>query len=57
MPLWGLSKRRMFLHDGSANSLSDAIGRHSGEASDVAAAFKRLAPQDNQQLMNFLNTL
>jgi len=57
MPLWGLSKRRIFLHDGSSNSLVDAIGRHKGEASDVVAAFKKLSPQDNQLLMNFLNTL
>ncbi|NDG89032.1 MAG: hypothetical protein EBY15_14020, partial [Gammaproteobacteria bacterium] len=57
MPLWGLSKRSIFLHDGSSNSLVDAIGRHKGEASDVVAAFKKLSPQDNQLLMNFLNTL
>jgi CxxC motif-containing protein (DUF1111 family) len=57
MPLWGLSKRRIFLHDGSSNSLLDAIGKHKGEASDVVTAFKKLSPQDNQQLMNFLNTL
>ena len=57
MPLWGLSKRSIFLHDGSSNSLVDAIGRHKGEASDVVAAFKKLSPQDNDQLMKFLNTL
>ena len=57
MPLWGLSKRSIFLHDGSSNSLVDAIGRHKGEASDVVAAFKKLSPQDNDQLMQFLNTL
>jgi len=57
MPLWGLSKRRIFLHDGSSNSLVDAIGKHTGEASDVVTAFKKLSPEDNQQLMNFLNTL
>ncbi|NDG89000.1 MAG: thiol oxidoreductase, partial [Gammaproteobacteria bacterium] len=57
MPLWGLSKRRIFLHDGSSNSLLDAIGKHAGEASDVVTAFKKLSPEDNQQLMNFLNTL
>lgn len=57
MPLWGLSKRSIFLHDGSSNSLVDAIGRHKGEASGVVAAFKKLSPQDNDQLMKFLNTL
>lgn len=57
MPLWGLSKRRMFLHDGSAKSVADAIKRHAGEASQVIAGFNRLNPQDAQQLMNFLDTL
>ncbi len=57
MPLWGLSKRRMFLHDGSAKSIADAINRHAGEAREVKAAFNRLNSQDTQQLMSFLNSL
>lgn len=57
MPLWGLSKRRMFLHDGSANTVAEAIKRHAGEASKVVAAFNRLTPEANQQLINFLNSL
>lgn len=57
MPLWGLSKRRIFLHDGSATSLADAINRHSGEASTVVASFQKLSSQANQDLMNFLNSL
>lgn len=56
-PLWGLSKRRTFLHDGSATTLQDAINRHTGEAIQVTGAFKRLSPQENQNLMRFLNTL
>lgn len=57
MPLWGLSKRRTFLHDGSANSISEAINRHSGEASGAVSAFQRLPPQANQSVMSFLNSL
>jgi CxxC motif-containing protein (DUF1111 family) len=57
MPLWGLSKRRMFLHDGSAKSIADAINRHAGESRVVKAAFDRLNSQDKQQLMSFLNSL
>lgn len=57
MPLWGLSKRRIFLHDGSANSITEAINRHAGEASDVMLAFQKLSPKDIQNLMNFLNSL
>lgn len=56
-PLWGLSKRRTFLHDGSAPSLLDAINRHGGESVEVTAAFKRLTAQENQDLIRFLNTL
>ena len=57
MPLWGLSKRRIFLHDGSANSIPDAINRHSGEAAAVISSFRKLSRQANQDLMNFLNSL
>lgn len=57
MPLWGLSKHRMFLHDGSAVTVQDAVKRHSGEASAVVAAFRRLSAQDNQAIMGFLNSL
>ena len=57
MPLWGLSKRRTFLHDGSATTLQDAINRHAGESVAVTATFRRLTSQENQNLMRFLNTL
>jgi CxxC motif-containing protein (DUF1111 family) len=57
MPLWGLSKRRMFLHDGSANTIAEAINRHSGEALAVVSSFQKLSPRANQSLMNFLNSL
>ena len=56
-PLWGLSKRRTFLHDGSANSLSEAINRHAGEAAGVISAFQQLSPQAKQSLVSFLNSL
>jgi CxxC motif-containing protein (DUF1111 family) len=52
-----LSKRRIFLHDGSANSIPDAINTQSGEAAAVISSFKKLSPQANQDLMNFLNSL
>lgn len=57
MPLWGLSKRRMFLHDGSAATISEAINRHSGEALAVVSSFRKLSPGANRSLMNFLNSL
>lgn len=57
MPLWGLSKRRIFLHDGSANSIADAISRHAGEAAEVISAFQKLSPKANQSVMTFLNSL
>ena len=57
MPLWGLSKRRTFLHDGSATTIQSAIKRHSGESVGVIAAFNRLSSQDSQNLKNFLDSL
>jgi CxxC motif-containing protein (DUF1111 family) len=57
MPLWGLSKRRMFLHDGSASTIAEAINRHSGEAAAVVSTFQKLSSQASQNLMNFLNSL
>ena len=56
-PLWGLSKRQSFMHDGQTTSIVDAIGRHGGEASDVAAQYQKLSAGDQQNLLLFLQSL
>ena len=56
-PLWGLSKRQSFMHDGQSTSIVDAIGRHGGEASDVFAKYQQLGATDQQNLLLFLQSL
>jgi Di-haem oxidoreductase, putative peroxidase len=54
-PLWRVSDRQQFLHDGRANTILDAIILHGGDASNAVAAFLALAPADRQKLLDFLN--
>jgi CxxC motif-containing protein (DUF1111 family) len=56
-PLWGVSKTAPFLHDGRAETLTDAILQHAGEASGVVAAFEALAQADKDALILFLEDL
>jgi CxxC motif-containing protein (DUF1111 family) len=56
-PLWGVSARRTFLHDGSANNLNDAILRHDGQAKAARDAFANLSPGDQQRVIKFLVSL
>jgi CxxC motif-containing protein (DUF1111 family) len=46
-----------FMHDLKSLSLNDAIGRHRNEAAEPAHRFRELAPDDQQDLLNFLNSL
>ena len=56
-PLWGLSARPRFLHDGRALTIADAILAHAGEASHARNRFGRLDDESRQQLIDFLKTL
>jgi CxxC motif-containing protein (DUF1111 family) len=56
-PLWRVSDRAHFLHDGRAHSISDAIRSHGGQASGATANFESLGPADLQALMDFLNCI
>jgi CxxC motif-containing protein (DUF1111 family) len=56
-PLWGVADSAPYLHDGRAESLEEAITAHAGEAVDVAARFKELAPAEQQSIISFLKTL
>jgi CxxC motif-containing protein (DUF1111 family) len=55
--LWGLRLRRPLLHDGSAATVVEAIGRHAGEASRSRKAFDELLPELRRNLLAFLNSL
>jgi CxxC motif-containing protein (DUF1111 family) len=57
MPLWGLRARQIFLHDGRATDLPTAIELHDGQGKAAAAAFKALSTQQQQNVVDFLNTL
>jgi CxxC motif-containing protein (DUF1111 family) len=59
-PLWGLGQRIFLLHDGRSTDLADAIRQHASrgsEANGVINNFRRLSPQQEQDLLNFLRSL
>src|SRR5262249_14401668 len=56
-PLWGLSTRERFLHDGRAPSITDAILAHDGQAAAAIKAFRQLGSAERGELMSFLAAL
>jgi len=56
-PLWGLSFRTVYLHDGRTTNLTKAITMHGGEATQVINAFKALSPSDQADLLAFIQSL
>jgi mono/diheme cytochrome c family protein len=56
-PLWGVSRRQHFLHDGRATTLVEAIEAHGGQASGARAAFQALSAAARQLLLDFLNCI
>lgn len=57
VPLWGLHIKSRFMHDNASVTLNDAIQRHAGESRGVMSHFRRLMPQEQQQLITFLRSL
>ena len=55
-PLMGLSARRVFLHDGRAHSVRDAILLHGGEAQRSRDAFAALDYLQQLELIRFLDS-
>jgi len=55
--LWGVGSTAPYLHDGRATTLTEAILAHGGEAAGSRAAFQALGPQEQAQLIAFLNNL
>ncbi len=56
-PLWGLRVQTMFLHDGRALSLENAIAAHDGEARLSRQRFAALDAARRMQLLAFLKSL
>jgi CxxC motif-containing protein (DUF1111 family) len=56
-PLWGLSLRTRFLHDGRARTPEAAIAAHGGEADAAARRFRALSPEERTLLLAFLGSL
>ena len=56
-PLWGIRARSRFLHDGRAQTIADAITLHTGQGANAAAAFQGLSATQQQQVLDFLNTI
>jgi CxxC motif-containing protein (DUF1111 family) len=55
--LWGVRLRPRLMHDGASLTLRDAILRHRGEAQDESRKFDRLGKQDQDALIEFLQSL
>jgi CxxC motif-containing protein (DUF1111 family) len=56
-PLWGLSRRNRFMHDGGSKTTEQAILRHGGEAQNAVSGFGGLSPSDRDALLAFLGSL
>lgn len=62
-PLWGIgltetvNGHTLFLHDGRARNLTEAILWHGGEAQEARDAFANLSKEDRARLLAFVNSL
>jgi CxxC motif-containing protein (DUF1111 family) len=56
-PLWGIRVRTTFLHDGRASDIGAAIALHDGQGKGAADAFSRLQSNQQQDLLDFVNSL
>lgn len=56
-PLWGLRTRNRFMHDGASLTMAEAILRHSGEAQQAAAKYRKLKKAKKRHVQAFLESL
>jgi CxxC motif-containing protein (DUF1111 family) len=56
-PLWGVRLRPRLMHDGASLTFRDAILRHSGEAAHVTQQFQKLKKEDQEAVLEFLQSL
>jgi CxxC motif-containing protein (DUF1111 family) len=56
-PLWGVRDNAPYLHDGRAQTFSEAIAWHGGQAARSARDFRRLPKDEREEIIAFLNCL
>ena len=56
-PLWGVRLHGPWLHDGSADTMNDAILMHGGEGQAARDAYEALTPEQQQTVIRFLEAL
>ena len=56
-PLWGVAASAPYLHDGRAETLTEAILYHGGEARFAVQSFLRRTPEERLSMIAFLETL
>jgi CxxC motif-containing protein (DUF1111 family) len=56
-PLWGVRLRPRLMHDGASLTLRDAIQRHRGEAMHASQKFEKLKREDQEAIIEFLESL
>jgi CxxC motif-containing protein (DUF1111 family) len=56
-PLWGLGRTSLFLHDGSATSIEEAVLAHAGQAATAQSAYGELTESERLELLAFLEAL
>ncbi|MHC4846017.1 MAG: di-heme oxidoredictase family protein, partial [Planctomycetota bacterium] len=56
-PLWGIKDTAPYMHDGRAETLTDAINAHAGEAAASQLAFSLLPQSEKDKLILFLEDL
>jgi len=57
MPLWGIGARTRFMHDGNSLTVTDAIGRHGGQASAIRTNFNNLSTTSKNNVLAFIFSL
>jgi hypothetical protein len=56
-PLWGVGTKAPYGHDGRSVTLDAVIRRHGGEAAGVTRAYVGLGPDEQEKIIDFLQTL
>jgi CxxC motif-containing protein (DUF1111 family) len=56
-PLWGVRYAQLWLHDGRASSLDEAIRMHAGQALPASRAYALLPPEERDALISFVRSL
>ncbi len=56
-PLWGLRARTIFLHDGRALTVDQAIRQHDGAAKRSRQRYEAMTPEEREALLAFLMSI